>query len=154
MVPVRSLLSGERGLTLAEILPALALLSLGLIAMISLLPSAASGIREGEHRSRAIFLASQRLEHVRHGVGRSGPDADPLATVTTAFPDEPMLPAPDAAFSRIVRVVDCGESPGCSGVESPGLRQVSVTVGYPGSASEGVPAIRGAVILTTYIGSR
>lgn len=151
---MRSLLSGERGLTLAEILPAVALLSLGLIAMISLLPPAASGIREGEHRSRAIFLASQRLEHVRHRVGRSGPDTDPLAMVSTAFPDEPMLAAPDAAFSRTVRVVDCGQSQGCSGVQSPGLRQVSVTVGYPGSASEGAAAAHGAVILTTYIGSR
>jgi Tfp pilus assembly protein PilV len=151
---VRSLLSGERGLTLAEILPALALLSLGLIAMISLLPPAASGIREGEHRSRAIFLAAQRLEHVRHGVGRSDPETDPLTMVSTAFPDEPMLAGPDPAFSRTVRVVDCGQSQGCSGVLSPGLRQVSVTVGYPGAVREGAAAPRGAVILTTYIGAR
>jgi Tfp pilus assembly protein PilV len=151
---VQSLLSGERGLTLAEILPALALLSLGLIAMISLLPPAASGIREGEHRSRAIFLASQQLEHIRHGVGRSTPDTDPLVFAPTTFPDEPMLAAPDTAFSRSVRIVDCGQAQGCSGVQSPGLRQVTVTVGYPGTAAEKAAALRGAVILTTYIGSR
>ena len=151
---MQSLLSGERGLTLAEILPALALLSLGLVAMISLLPPAASGIREGEHRSRAIFLASQRLEHVRHIVGRSAPDTDPLLTASTTFPDEPTLAAPHIAFSRSIRVVDCGQPHGCSGVQSPGLRQVSVTVGYPGTAAEGAAALRGAVILTTYIGSR
>jgi hypothetical protein len=151
---LQSLLFGERGLTLAEILPALALLSLGLIAMISLLPPAASGIREGEHRSRAIFLAAQRLEDVRHGVGRSGPDTDPLTMPTAAFPDEPVLAAPDSAFSRTVRVVDCGQPQGCSGVPSPGLRQVSVTVTYPGSASEGAAPARGTVILATYIGSR
>jgi len=153
-VPVHSLLSGERGLTLAEILPALALLSLGLVAMITLLPPAASGIREGEHRSRAIFLASQRLEHVRHTVGRSTPDTDPLVTAHIAFPDEPTLAAPNTAFNRSVRVVDCGQLQGCSGVNSPGLRQVSVTVGYPGNATESAAAQRGAVILTTYIGSR
>jgi type II secretory pathway component PulJ len=151
---VYSLLSGERGLTLAEILPALALLSLGLVAMITLLPPAASGIREGEQRSRAIFLASQRLEHVRHTVGRSTPDTDPLVTPHIAFPDEPTLAAPNTAFNRSVRVVDCGQLQGCSGVNSPGLRQVSVTVGYPGTATESAAAQRGAVILTTYIGSR
>jgi hypothetical protein len=122
--------------------------------MISLLPPAASGIREGEHRSRAIFLASQRLEHVRHAVGRSVPDTDPLLTPSTAFPDEPMLAGPDAAFSRFLRVMDCGSAQGCSGVQSPGLRQVSVTVGYPGTGAEGVAVPRSAVILTTYIGSR
>ena len=151
---MQSLLSGERGLTLAEILPALALLSLGLVAMISLLPPAASGIREGEHRSRAIFLASQRLEHVRHAVGRSAPETDPLLIASTTFPDEPMLAGPDSVFSRSLRVVDCGQPQGCSGIPSPGLRQVSVTVGYPGSAAESAAAFRGAVILTTYIGLR
>ncbi len=153
-MPVRSLLFAERGLTLAEILPALALLSVGLVAMISLLPPAASGIREGEHRSRAIFLASQRLEHIRHAVGRSAADTDPLATAATTFPDEPMLAAPDSSFSRSVRVIDCGQLQGCSGVHSPGLRQVSVTVGYPGTAAESAASLRGAVIVTTYIGSR
>ena len=73
---------------------------------------------------------------------------------STAFPDEPTLPAPDTAFSRTVRVVDCGQPQGCSGVRSPGLRQVSVTVGYPATAREGVQAQRGAVIVATYIGSR
>jgi hypothetical protein len=139
-------------LTLAEILPALALLSLGLVAMISLLPPAASGIREGEHRSRAIFLASQRLEHIRHAVGRSAPDTDPLLTASTTFPDEPMLP--DTGFNRSVRVADCGQPQGCSGIQSPGLRQVSVTVGYPGTGVGSAAAPRAAVVITTYIGPR
>src|SRR5262249_33260603 len=107
-----------------------------------------------EHRSRAIFLASQRLEHVRHIVGRSAPATDPLLIASTTFPDEPTLAAPYTAFRRSVRVVDCGQPQGCSGVQSPGLRQVSVAVGYPGTAAEGAAALRGAVILTTYIGSR
>lgn len=150
---VRSL-PEERGLTLAEVLPALALLSVGLLAMISLLPPASSGIHEGEHRSRATFLASERLEQIRHAVGRSEPDTDPLRDPPTSFPDEPGLAAPYGAFSRSVRILDCGLSEGCSGVRSPGVRQVSVTVGYPG-ASAGVAAPhRSVVVLTTYIGPR
>jgi hypothetical protein len=151
---VRSLLAKERGLTLAEVLPALALLSIGLVAMISLLPPAASGIHEGEHRSRATFLASQRLEQIRHAVGRSEPDTDPLRAAHTAFPDEPALTAPHAAFSRSVRILDCGLPLGCSGIQSPGVRQVSVTVEYPGAPVSVGAAHRGVVVLTTYIGPR
>ena len=75
-------------------------------------------------------------------------------TAPATFPDEPTLASPDTAFNRSVRVVDCGQPQGCSGVQSPGLRQVTVTVGYPGTATENAPALRGAVILTTYIGPR
>jgi len=75
-------------------------------------------------------------------------------TAAATFPDEPTLAIPDSAFNRSVRVVDCGQPQGCSGVQSPGLRQVTVTVGYPGAATESAPALRGAVILTTYIGPR
>jgi len=152
-VHVRSLLE-ERGLTLAEVLPALAMLSVGLVAMISLLPPAGSGIHEGEHRSRATFLASERLDQIRHAVGRSEPDSDPLRNRASRFPDEPGLAAPNGAFSRSVRILDCGLSEGCSGVRSPGLRQVSVTVDYPGASAGAAASHRGAVILTTYIGPR
>jgi hypothetical protein len=152
-VHVRSL-PEERGLTLAEVLPALALLSIGLVAMISLLIPAGSGIHEGEHRSLATFLASERLEQIRHAVGRSESDTDPLREAAISFPDEPTLPAPHGAFSRFVRIADCGTSAGCSGVRSPGVRQVSVTVGYPGSLTGVAASHRGGVVLTTYIGPR
>jgi len=152
-VPVRSLPTEERGLTLAEVLPALALLSLGLVAMVALLGLAGSSIHEGEHRSRAIFLAAQRLEHIRHAVGRSETNTDPLREVG-AFPDESALSVPHTAFSRSVRILDCGLPQGCSGVQSPGLRQVSVTVGYPGAATAVGEAYRGVAVLTTYIGPR
>jgi hypothetical protein len=151
-VRVRSL-PEERGLTLAEVLPALAVLSIGLVAMISLLIPASLGIHEGEHRSIATFLASERLEQIRHAVGRSGPDTDPLREAAVSFPDEPVLPVPYAGFSRFVRIVDCG-SDGCSGVRSPGVRQVSVTVGYPVALTGVAASRRGGVVLTTYIGPR
>jgi Tfp pilus assembly protein PilV len=150
---VRSLPTEERGLTLAEVLPALALLSIGLVAMITLLGPAATSIHEGEHRSRAIFLASQRLEQIRHAVGRSEIDTDPLLE-TGAFTDEPTLSVPHADFSRSVRILDCGLPSGCSSVQSLGMRQVSVTVGYPGAVAGAGAAHRGIVVLTTYIGPR
>lgn len=141
-------------MTLAEVLAALTLLSIGLVAMISLLPLAGLGVHEGGHRSGATFLAWQRLEQIRHAVGTAEPSNDPLVDVSVSFPDEPAVAAPHAAFGRSVRVRDCGL--GCSGTLTPGVRQVTVTVTYPaGSAQGGVsPTQRGAVVLSTYIGPR
>lgn len=142
-------------MTLAEVLAALVVLSIGLVALVSVLPLAGSGVREGANRSGAAFLALQRLEDVRRAVGSSEADDDPLAGGSVAFPDEATLPRPHAAFSRSVRVRDCGLEPGCSGTQTPGVRQVTVTVTYPAPAGPGVgSAHRGAVILSTYIGPR
>jgi Tfp pilus assembly protein PilV len=144
---VRSLLAQEHGLTLGEVLLALTVLSIGLVALISLLPLAGFGVHEGAHRSGAAFLATQRLEQIRLAVG-SG------ASVI-AFADEASLSPPHGAFGRAVRVRDCEVAPGCSGITTPGLRQVTVTVTYPAAGGHGAAsAHRGAVTVSTYIGSR
>ncbi len=140
-------------MTLAEVLAALAVLSVGLVAMISLLPLAGRAAHEGGHRSGATFLAWQRLEQIRHAVGNAEPSNDPLAEAAVSFPDEAAIAPPHDAYGRSVRVADCGL--GCSGVQTPGVRQVTVTVTYPaGSTQAASPAQRGAVILSTYIGPR
>jgi prepilin-type N-terminal cleavage/methylation domain-containing protein len=144
---VRSFLAEEQGLTLAEVLAALSVLSIGLVALISLLPLAGSSVHEGAHRSGAAFLAAQRLEEIRHAVG-FGADA-------ISFPDEAALAPPHATFGRAVSVRDCGVAPGCSGVETSGVRQVTVTVTYPAVSGQAPSSTRrSAVILTTYIGTR
>ena len=143
-----------QGLTLAEVLASLAILSVGLVSMVSLLPLAASGVHQGGHRSGAIFLASERLEQVRLAVGLADRGHDPLSEAAAQFPDEPALPAPHEAFSRAVRVRDCGEASGCSGVNAHGVRQISVTVTYPTPAGQASVAGRGTVLLSTYIGAR
>jgi hypothetical protein len=140
-------------LTLVEVLAALTVLSVGLVAMISLLPLAGFGVHEGGHRSGAAFLAWQRLEQIRHAVGTAEPSNDPLAEATISFPDEPAVAPPHTVFSRSVRVRDCGL--GCSGVQTPGVRQVTVTVTYPPGSAQGASSIhRGVVTLSTYIGPR
>jgi prepilin-type N-terminal cleavage/methylation domain-containing protein len=144
---VRSFLAEEQGLTLAEVLAALSVLSIGLVGLISLLPLAGFGLHEGAHRSGAAFLATQRLEQIRLAVG-SGVNL-------ISFADEASLAPPHASFGRTVRVRDCGPAPGCSGIETGGLRQVTVTVTYPAPAGQGAAsAHRGAVTLSTYIGPR
>ena len=151
---MQSLLAEEQGLTLAEVLAALTVLSIGLLAMISSLPLAGSGVHEGGHRSGAAFLAAQRLEQVRHAVGLAEREHDPLNEATVSFPDEPALAPPHEAFSRSLRVRDCGLASGCSGAETPGVRQVSVIVTYPAAPGQGSPSHRGTVLLSTYMGPR
>jgi hypothetical protein len=134
-------------LTLVEVLAALSVLSIGLVALLSLLPLAGFGVHEGAHRSGAAFLAAQRLEQIRQSVG-SGASL-------ISFADEASLAPPHAAFARAVRVRDCGLAPGCSGIETAGVRQVTVTVTYPAPAGQGAAsAHRGVVTLSTYIGPR
>ena len=144
---MRSLLVEEIGLTLAEVLAALTVLSIGLVALVSLLPLAGFGVHEGAHRSGAAFLATQRLEQIRLAVG-FGTNLIPVA-------DEASLAPPHAAFGRAVRVRDCELTPGCSGITTPGVRQVTVTVTYPVAAGQGAAsAHRGEVAVSTYIGPR
>jgi len=134
-------------LTLAEVLTALAVLSIGLVALISLLPLAGFGVHEGAHRSGAAFLATQRLEQIRLAVGFG-------ASLIPAT-DEGSLAPPHAAFDRAVRVRDCELAPGCSGITTPGVRQVTVTVTYPVATGQGAAsAHRGTVAVSTYIGPR
>jgi prepilin-type N-terminal cleavage/methylation domain-containing protein len=144
---VRSLLAEQQGLTLAEVLAALGVLSIGLVALIGLLPHVGAGVHEGAHRSGAAFLAAQRLEQIRLAVGSGAP--------LIPFADEASLAPPHAAFSRAVRVRDCGLGSGCSGMVTTGVRQVTVTVTYPAPAGQGAASShRGAVTLSTYIGDR
>jgi prepilin-type N-terminal cleavage/methylation domain-containing protein len=152
---VRSLLAEEHGLTLAEVLAALTVLSIGIVAMISLLPLAGSGVHEGAQRTIATFLAAQRLEQIRHVVGLAETQTDPLGDSGMTFPDEAALAVPHAAFGRSVRLQDCGAGLGCGGVRTPGVRQITVTVTYPTTTSQGAPApSRAAIALSTYLGSR
>lgn len=148
------LVAPQEGLTLTEVLAALTVLSIGLLGMVSLLPLAAFGVHQGAHRSGAVFLASQRIEQIRHAVGLAERGHDPLSEAGVRFPDEPSLPAPHEAYSRIVRVRECDLGPGCSGVSASGVRQISVTVTYPTPAGQALPAGQGSVVLSTYVATR
>jgi hypothetical protein len=54
-----------------------------------------------------------------------------------------------------VSIRDCGVAPGCAGVETSGVRQVTVTVTYPAVTGQAPSSTRrSAVILSTYIGTR
>jgi type II secretory pathway pseudopilin PulG len=144
-----SRLFNERGITVAEVLIAAAILGLGLAALMSVVPVASYAIQDGNQTSTATYLAQQRLEQVRNAlwtavddcVGLSDADAPPQpsplgtcgATAVT-FPDEANLPG-FAQYARRVRISECAP---CATITNPALRLVRVTVTYrPISAAGG-----------------
>ena len=161
------LVGNQRGMTLMEILIAIAVIGVGLAALSSAIPIAAYGIQEGNQLSTATFLANQRMEQVRNAVWRETPALDNLgvsasttsapqnATATT-FPDETPVAAPYANYSRTVRIANCSVAPGCSGIANATLRRVTVTVSYRPMTGIGMAATTTSkpVVLVMYITQR
>lgn len=143
--------ANQRGMTLVEIMIAVAIIGVGLTALAQVIPLAAYGIHEGSHLSTATFLANQRLEQIRNarwevgtlpcGAGAAMDQLGVSATATAApisscaggavtFPDENPVVAPYDGYSRTARVISCGVGAGCNGIVDDDLRQVTVTVTY------------------------
>jgi len=155
----------ERGLTLAEILVAVAILGIGLVGLAVVVPIASYGVQEGSQLSTATFLAEQRLEQIRNapwtgtpandciGSGASAPVASvacangtiALAAGATTFADEAnvvwgnstSVAAVQGGYSRTVRIADCSPT-ACAGLTSDTMRQVTVAVTYRPLTSSGV----------------
>ena len=143
---MRALSADQRGMTLMEVLFAVAIIGIGLAALSAAIPIGAYGIREGTQLSTAVFLANQRLEQLRNARWEEGPPCvDKLgvsasttvapagtcagATATT-FPDEANLAAPYAGYGRTVRITSCDVGGVCNGIADATMRQVTVTVTY------------------------
>ena len=137
----------QRGMTIAEVLVAVGIIGVGLLAVCSAIPIGAYAIQEGNQLSTATFLAGQRMEQVRNArwaatdpvagaaVDRLGVSASASAApvgdgAAVTFPDESPMASPYANYTRTVRIVNCNAAPGCDGALYPGLRRVTVTVSY------------------------
>jgi type II secretory pathway pseudopilin PulG len=151
-------LSNERGITVAEVLLAAAILGLGIAALMSVVPVASYGVQDGNQTSTATFLAQQMLEQVRNAAwtatrdcvglsdsATSAPAPSPPGTcgpTLVTFPDEPLNTLQGfGQYARSVRIQDCGDAANaaaCGNVTSSALRLVMVTVSYrPISAAGG-----------------
>ena len=159
----------ERGMTLAEILAAVAIVGIGLVGLMTVIPISTYGVQEGKQVSTATFLAEQRLEEVRAarwastpktpngndpdclGVGvegaptslrcvRTTPTACSDGTTCTTFTDEASV-AGYPGYSRIVRIEENGPaSSGCTDPAAPEQRLVTVTVSYRPLSATGATA--------------
>ena len=164
-------ITGEVGMSLAEILVASVIIAIGLVGLLSAVPVASYGISEGRNLSTASFLANQRLEQVRNAAWTASPANDCLgasasstaaptaaacngAGVTT-FPDETNVAAPYSDYTRTVRITDCGVT-ACGAINSSDLRQVTVTVSYTptNGAGEAAPGSTKSAIVTMLVAKR
>jgi type IV pilus modification protein PilV len=167
------LVSNQRGMTLAEVLVALPIITIGLLALLSMIPISTYATADGSQTSTATFLANQRLEQVRNaqwsatcqvdpatglvipgaatvvdkiGVSASETVAptDPAAVVT--FADESAVAAPYTRYSRQVRITEVGAAPTCTAagvLSGTGRRVVTVTVTYTPLSATGSSAVSG-----------
>jgi prepilin-type N-terminal cleavage/methylation domain-containing protein len=168
----------ERGFSLAEILVAAALIAIGFVALLRVVPLAAGGLQQGNQQSTATHLAQQRLEQARAALwtavsptdclGASTGNAAPVpsgaactaaisetydAGTNVTFPDEhPVTGVP--GYARTTRITDCGTGAGCSGVVNAALRLVTVTVTYEGPASAGATSRTRTVRLEWLVAQR
>jgi type II secretory pathway pseudopilin PulG len=150
----------QAGMSLAEILVACVIIAIGLVGLLSAVPTASYGIQEGRQLSTAAFLANQRLEQVRNaqwvqcpapgapadtlGVSASAAAA-PASGGATTFPDESPIAAPYGDYTRTVRIIDSQPADACGGANL-GLRQVTVTVTYRASTATGLGATKSAIV--------
>jgi type II secretory pathway pseudopilin PulG len=74
-------IGSQSGLTLLEILFALGLIGVSLLALAAAFPAGVGGVEAGKQQTTAIFLAEQRLEQIK---------GTAFASITVGnFPDEP-----------------------------------------------------------------
>lgn len=137
----------QRGLTMAEVLCALVVISIGLLALAPAIQGSATLINRANVKTKAVFLSQQRLEQVKNRIWLVGPPTqDTLGVSADATTAPPTFP--DEAYGsiagypndrRTVRITDCGVAPGCGNpaIQSVTLRQVTVTVFYRPFVPEG-----------------
>lgn len=161
---LRALSLHEGGLTLIEVLLAVAILGVALAGLGIVIPVATHGVHEGRQLSTAAFLAEQMLERTRAStwtaapaldcLGLSDGDAAPVpvgatchAGTATSFPDETEGVSGHPGYRRTVRVISCAATP-CAGVTSAGIRMVEVSVAYTPLTTSGVSSSPKTVRLT------
>lgn len=167
---VKTPLQDDAGMTVAEVIIALGIIMVGLLALIAAMPLSTSQIGEANLKTTATFLAQQRLEQIKNAQWTSATDKlggnDGSAAVSVAgfadrWPDEDYNSITNyPRFRRQVRIQNCSVAPLCiAGINPPTLldtmRQVSVTVSFFPMAGTGMQgASEENVQLTTLVSRR
>lgn len=152
------MIANQRGMTVVEVLVAAAIIAIGLVGVMTVVPISSYSVYEGGHLSTATFLAQQKMEELRNvnwqekplpgndclGISAGGGMAAPTSnactrtlptacnagTTCSISPDEPNI-TNYGGYSRTVRIVSCAALPGgCGGVVNANLRRITVTVRY------------------------
>jgi hypothetical protein len=154
-------LGDARGMTVAEVIIALFVITVGLLGLMTAMPLSISQIGEANLKTTAVFLAQQRLEQIKNARWTTTPAADTLggagsdgSAAVGAWQDEVTVPS-YPQFQRQVRIRDCSVA-ACGIAVDPSLatlRQVTVTVSFARMTGPGTfdGATLDNVQLTTYV---
>lgn len=141
----------ESGLTLAEILVAMAVITIALVVAMQWFPLGVQGVETGRQQSTAVFLAEQRLEQIK-AWALSADSAQGLTTITAGNPSAAQCCAAEGynaitgygVYRRQVIVTDPTAT----------TKLVRVQVFYRPVTSQGVLAAEGQVEMATLLASR
>ena len=136
----------QSGFTLVEILVAVAILMIGLVAVMQLFPMGTAGVETGRRQSTGVFLAEQRIEQIKAfglstvaGQGFAAiPICNPCVVGPAPFIQENFSTIPGyPEYSRRV-FVTCPTAPFGGPCPTATTRLVRVQVGYQRVTSTGV----------------
>ena len=123
--------TNQQGVTLAEVLVSAALLAIGMVAVLSAMSIGLGGVESSHRVSTALFLAEQRLEHVRAFAVSSSAGQGFSNLTAGAFPAEGYSTI--TGYANYRRVVTITNSPG----GNPNLKLVTVQVFYGAATAVG-----------------
>lgn len=123
----------RRGLSLLELMVALAVFAVAFLMLLAVFPTAARAVRQGEDRMVATFLAERRLEELR---------AADFDTVVDGFAEVP-VESSNAGVANLVTYTVQTDVENVAGFE-PDLKSVRVVVSWNGERARWVE-------VTTYV---
>jgi prepilin-type N-terminal cleavage/methylation domain-containing protein len=137
-------LRGTRGFTLAEVLVATAILTIGLVAVATGFQYATSGVATGRGQTTAVFLAEQRIEQLKAqaltnftGIAAGATTEYCLSgNIGAGSTNCQAGPVSGPSYTRVTTVTDLGVSAACPG-PSVSCKQVQVRVTYRPVTSSG-----------------
>ena len=123
------MLANERGLTLAEILVAVAIIGLGLVGLAVVIPVSSYGVQEGNQLSTATFLAEQMIERARASTWTGSPAVDCLG-VSPGGTTPTGAPVPSLVVDTSVNPPTATIAADCNGVTTTQFADESAVSGY------------------------
>lgn len=128
---VRSL-GDDRGVTLAEILVATVIISIGLVGLAVVIPISSYGVFEGNALSTATFLAEQKLEETRNATWATTPSANDCLGLSVDGAGAPLSTrAPFAPSALSTTTCTRTQPSACTGTCDPTYSDESAVSGYP-----------------------
>ena len=181
MFPKRRDRRAEGGFTLPEVLLAAMIITIGFVALLSVIPYSTAAVQSGNQTSTATFLANQKLEEAKNIPWTSIPDNDCLGVSATSGA-APTVPAGKSCtlglvnvaaggaltwfadqgtttitgfngYSRTVRITNCGVT-ACAGITDSGMRLVTVAVTFQPLTSTTTAAATKTITVSMVIAQR